>query len=100
MSQSRVERKVNMKLRARVRSVGGESRNYLGTVENSEPIAVKRLPNPEWLEISQEPDGFFLLYIDANGDCFADTWHQTLESAQREALLGFKISPEDWKAIA
>jgi hypothetical protein len=91
--------KRTMKLRAKVKTVHGESTNYLATIIEGKPVPVEQLPNPTWLEISEECGAFFLLYINADGHCFADTWHQTLESAQREARLGFGINAEDWIAM-
>ena len=62
-------------------------------------LHVTQLPNPEWLEISEEDGAFFLYYLNADLECFADTWHQTLESAQREALLGFGIKSDEWTEV-
>ena len=91
--------KVNMKLRAKVRMPTGESTNYIGALVDGKPVPVEHLPNPAWLEISAEGGAFFLLYINEGGDCFADTWHQTLESAKREAMLGFGVTPEEWTTV-
>ena len=88
-----------MRLRARVRKVSGESTNYVATIQDEKPVPVEQLPNPTWLEISEEGGAFFLLYRNDDGECFADTWHQTLESAQREAMLGFGIPPEEWAPV-
>ncbi len=85
-----------MKLRARVKSFRGTSTNYIGELVEGRAVPVQQLPNPTWLEISEENDAFLLLYINANGECFADTWHQTMQSAKREATLGFGIGPDDW----
>ena len=72
-----------MKLRAKVTTVIGKSRNYIGALVQGQPMPVQQLPDPVWLEISEEGDAFFLLYINVGGECFADTWHQTLESTTR-----------------
>jgi len=88
-----------MKLRAKVNKALGPSTNYIGTIVGEQPVPAEQLPEPAWLEISEEGGAFFLLYLDAAGECFADTWHQTLESAQREATLGFGISPEEWTKV-
>ena len=74
-----------MKLRAKVNKAMGPSTNYIGTIVDGQPVPAEQLPNPAWLEISEEGGAFFLLYLDAAGGCFADTWHQTLESAQRRS---------------
>jgi hypothetical protein len=88
-----------MRLRAKVSKVLHASTNYLGTIVGGKPVPVERLPDPAWLEISEEDGGVFLLYLNADRKCFADTWHQTVASAQREAMLGFGIKPEDWEEI-
>ena len=88
-----------MRLRATVTKASGESTNYLATIEEQKPVPVQQLPNPTWLEISEEGGAFFLLYMNENGECFADTWHQTLESAQREAMVGFGVKPEAWTKV-
>lgn len=88
-----------MRLRAKVRQVFGSSKNYIGTIIDDQPVPVTQLPNPDWLEISEEDGAFFLYYLNADFECFADTWHQTLESAQREAMLGFGITPDQWIGV-
>jgi hypothetical protein len=85
-----------MKLRAKVREVLEQPANYIGTIVGGEPTPVEQLPDPEWLEISEEDESFFLYYLDAQFQCFADTWHQTLESAKREGEISFGIRPDDW----
>lgn len=88
-----------MRLRAKVRQVLRSSTNFIGTIRDNQPVPVTQLPNPEWLEISEEDGAFFLYYLDADLNCFADTWHQTLESAQREAMLGFGVMPDQWVEV-
>ncbi|GAB6188182.1 hypothetical protein JCM17478_36840 [Thermopirellula anaerolimosa] len=88
-----------MRLRAKVRKTTGPSTNYIGAIVDQKPVPTEQLPNPVSLEISEEEGAFFLLYINAAGESFADTWHQTLESAKREAMLGFGITPEEWTEV-
>lgn len=90
---------MSVKLRAKVRDVLEPPANYIGMIEDGEPAPVERLPDPDWLEISEEDGAFFLYYLDAELQCFADTWHQTLESAKREAEIGFGIRPEEWTEV-
>jgi hypothetical protein len=90
---------MSMKLRAQVREILEPPANYIGTILGGEPTPVERLPDPNWLEISEEDGSFFLYYLDAELNCFADTWHQTLESAKREAEIGFGIRPEGWSEV-
>ncbi len=88
-----------MRLRAGVTKAIGESTNYIGTIKDGTPVPVEKLPIPVWLEISEQDGAFFLLYMSSDTECFADTWHQTLESAKREAMLGFAVKPEDWEKV-
>jgi hypothetical protein len=37
------------------------------------------------LEIAPADGGFHLLYFDANGNCVADTWHETEAQAKAQA---------------
>jgi hypothetical protein len=75
------------------------TKNYIGTVIDGQPVPVTQLPDPEWLEISEEEGAFYLYYLNADLRCFADTWHQTLESAKRAALLGYGIKQEEWTEV-
>ena len=90
---------MSMKLRARVREVLESPANYIGTIIDGELAPVERLTDPDWLEISEEDGAFFLYYLDAELKCFADTWHQTLESAKREAEIGFDVRPKEWAEV-
>jgi hypothetical protein len=87
---------VSTKLRAKVRQVLNPPANYVGKIEDGKPVRAYRLPDPDWLEISEEDGAFYLFYLDAEFTCFADSWHETLASAKREAEIGFGIRPEDW----
>lgn len=87
---------MNVKLRARVRAILGDSANFIGTIADGEPLPVVRLPDPVWLEISEEDGAYYLYYLNDQLICFADTWHQTLEGAKREAEIGFGVQPQDW----
>jgi hypothetical protein len=88
-----------MRVRAKVKQVLEPPANYIGTIVDDQPVPVTRLPDPDWLEISEEDGAFFLFYLDAELECFADTWHQTFESAQREAQIGFGIAPDEWREV-
>lgn len=56
------------------------------------------LPPPAALRIAQYPDdpGFYLLYLDAGGEQQTDTWHESLEAAQRQAEFEFGVTSGDW----
>jgi hypothetical protein len=87
---------INMRLRAEVKGATGKTKHTIGTLIEGKPIATNVLPVPSWVEISEEDGAFYLFYLNAEGVCFADTWHQTLESAKRQATFEFGITPDDW----
>ncbi len=89
-----------MKLQVKTRKILEASNNYSATIVDNKVIPVDRLPNPSWLEISEEDGAYFLYYLDANLKCFTDTWHETLESAKREAMLGFGVELDEWTETA
>jgi hypothetical protein len=44
--------------------------------------------------------GFYVLYMDARGECLTDTWHQTLSQAKAQAQHEFEIAEADWQSVA
>jgi len=87
-----------VRLRAKVREVLSPSNNYIATILDGLPVPVTKLPEPDWLEISGEYGGFFVFYLDAALVCFADSWHETLESALREGD-NFGIKRDEWSTV-
>lgn len=61
----------------------------------------EELPPPASLRIMSysDVDGFYLLYLDAQGDEMTDTYHETLEEAFAMAKREFTIDPADWARI-
>ena len=50
-----------------------------------------------WVDIEPPTDGaYLLLYFNANGDCLADTWHESAEHAKEQARFEFEIEDTDW----
>jgi hypothetical protein len=88
-----------MRLRAQVHASKGTTRHSVGTIEGGELIELRRLPVPAWVEIVQDDEAFFLLHFSAQGGCFADTWHPSLQDAQRQAEFEFGILPTQWEAV-
>jgi hypothetical protein len=89
----------NMRLRAEVKGTTGRTKHAIGTIVEGKPTPTSELPIPKWVEISEEGGAFYLLYFSAEGVCFADTWHQTLEAAKRQATFEFGITPDEWTEI-
>jgi len=46
-----------------------------------------------------EDDGFYLLRLDPEGQCLADTWHQSLEEAKAQAAFEYEIDESDWSPV-
>jgi hypothetical protein len=89
---------MGLRLRAKVKEIRTPSHNYIATIVDGELVPVKRLPEPVWLEISED-DGFSVFYLDEQLQCFADSWHQTLESALLEGL-SFGIGRDEWANVS
>jgi len=88
-----------MRLRAHVRRSTGRTVHTLGTLVDGQPVPTERLPLPRWLEITEGDGGYCLLHFDANGNCFADTWHATLEAAKSQAEFEFGIKQDEWQDV-
>lgn len=84
-----------MKLRATVRSVTGRTRHLLGEPNSGE---ISRLPDPVTVVVLEQDGAFYLLRLDAEGECIADTWHKTLEAAKAQANFEFGINENDWSS--
>jgi hypothetical protein len=56
------------------------------------------LPPPVRLEIVQLEGavGFYLLYLDAQGNEQTDTFHETLPGALAQAEFEFRVRPDEW----
>jgi hypothetical protein len=56
------------------------------------------VPDPKAVEVVVEEDGaIFLLRFDDEGQCVADTWHETVEAAKAQASFEFGIEEGDWQ---
>jgi hypothetical protein len=86
------------KLRAKVKEVLSPSNNYIGTLVNGLPVPVTKLPEPDWLEICGDNGAYLVFYLDAALRCFADSWHETLESALQVGD-NFGIKRDDWSTV-
>jgi hypothetical protein len=88
-----------MRLRAKVNEATGKARHSIGTLIDGVPAPVEDLPTPEWVEISEEDGAYYLFHLDADGVCFADTWHQSLDEAKQQASFEFGIEPGEWAKV-
>jgi hypothetical protein len=85
-----------MRLRARVRTVTGKTRHLQG-VPTTDGVEIVELPDPVAVELVEEDGAFFLLCLDEDGQCIADTWHATAEEAKAQASFEFGIEEADWR---
>ncbi|MEZ5974460.1 MAG: hypothetical protein R3F33_11735 [Planctomycetota bacterium] len=51
------------------------------------------------LEIVEQDGAFFLLRIDADGRCLADTWHLTQEEAVEQAEFEYGVARDEWATV-
>jgi hypothetical protein len=82
-----------MRLRATVQKTTGNTTHWLGVPDG---IGVKALPDPTSVEIVKQDGSVFLLRYNEEGDCIADTWHQTVDEAKAQAQFEFEIEEIDW----
>lgn len=56
------------------------------------------LKNPSELKIGQYKgdNGYYLLYIDCNGNEITDTYHETINQAFEQASYEFNIKNDEW----
>ncbi len=53
------------------------------------------LPDPARVSIEEDGGSYFLLREDRQGTCVADTWHESLEEAIRQADLEYELDAWD-----
>jgi hypothetical protein len=87
-----------MRLRASVQNVTGQTAHFLGA-PTDRAVEMLRLPDPVSVEIVEQEGAFYLLRLDRNGECLADTWHETPEAAKEQAAFEFGIKDDDWREI-
>ena len=81
-----------MRLIARVERSTGAASHFEGTVGEEGSLEATELPVPSTVAIEERDGGWFLLYIDENGECLGDTWHLTVEDAKEQAAFEFGIA--------
>jgi len=90
---------MNIILRAKVTSATGKTRHTIGKVRDGEPVPAETLLVPFYVCVAVEGNGFYLLHCDKEGQSFADTWHESVAAAKRQASFEFGISEPDWKPL-
>ena len=55
---------------------------------------------PALIEIEQDDGGYYLFYLDVEGQYLAHTWHENLEDAKRHAQLELAIQSTEWIAVS
>ena len=51
------------------------------------------------LVIDEQPDGFFLIGYDLDGEFSGDTWHPNVDEAKGQADFAYGEYLGDWRAI-
>lgn len=83
-----------MKLRASVRRATGKTRHLIPGAES-----IDLASQIAWLELETADGGSYLYYFDANGECLADTWHESPERAKAQARFELEIEEHDWYSV-
>ncbi len=86
-----------MKLRAVVGNVTGKT-VHLRVSVSLMGSAHRHLPAPTSVEVVEQDGAFYLLRLDDDGKCIADTWHETVEAAKAQANFEYAIREEDWRS--
>jgi hypothetical protein len=68
----------------------------MSTVVDGRLVSGPDLPAPVRVRIQSDGSGVLLLRLDADGDCVADTWHETIAAAKAQARLEFEIGDDEW----
>ena len=84
-----------MRLRATVRHATGNTRHLIHGAEHVDVVA--KIAS---VAIERGDGGWFLFYLDADGTCIADTWHETQDLAKRQATFEFGIDADDWLDVS
>jgi len=62
-------------------------------------LEVTDLPGAQAVEIVEQSGSIYLLRMDEGGQCVADTWHATMESAKEQARVEYGIEDSDWAPV-
>ena len=73
-----------------MRAAKGTTRHYVGN---------SLIEHPVFVEIEQDGGLFFVLRLDAQGQCLADTCHHSLEEAKAQAEFEYVLQAEGWEEV-
>jgi len=67
----------------------GKTKHFIGGRQMEKPVS---------LQIGQydNDNGFYLFYLNSEGEVMTDTYHETLSGAISQAEWEFEISSRDW----
>jgi hypothetical protein len=85
-----------MRLRATVRSITGATTHVQGTRVAGE-LGVVSVPDPKTIEITEQAGAIYLLRLDSDGECLADTWHESVKAAKEQAKFEYGVEDGDWE---
>ena len=80
----------------------GETQHTHGVcTPDGEVVSGPELPTPSALMIAQLPTdrGYYLLYLDEQGNEITDTYHDSLEKAVEQAKWEFQVEPDEWEMV-
>jgi len=63
------------------------------------PSGVRDIEQPSEVVIQEDEGAYFLLRLSPSGVSLADTWHETVEEAKRQALFEYGIVETDWTTV-
>ena len=96
MSEYLIHRRITLKSH---HQPTGKTRHTEGFLGPEGLISGPELARPHGLVIAQLPpdEGYYLLYLDQEGNEITDTYHDYLEAALAQAEWEFDIEPTEWE---
>lgn len=82
-------------------SATGKTKHYQGSLSPQGLERGAELQTPYQLTIAQIPPdkGYYLLYLDEEGNEITDTYHESLEAALEQAKWEFNVEPHEWENL-
>jgi len=77
----------------------GKTKHHEGTLTSEGLERGSELPPPQQLMIAQIPpdQGYYLFYLDHDGNEITDTHHDNLEAALAQAEWEFSVKADEWE---